>query len=290
MIKTMQNTGKIKMPTGKKVAVAISCEFNAQSLWLGKDGKLSPFLASSGELDAEVLLPRILEVLKKYGLKVTFFISGHTADTFSDECREIIMQGHEIGHHGYNHTDLVDMDIEQEKKMFEDGFTALGKLGVKPVGFRAPCCEFSQNTQSLLEKYGFLYDNTLMGNDIFPYYPRPVKVHEDRACEFGPISSVLEIPTSLHLDDFPFMGKNGHDWFIPHFDSNPPQELYDRCADTYEYASRFEGSMMNLTIHTQSTGNRYRIGAFERLLTFFLEHDAWIAPCMEIAKAAYFDK
>jgi peptidoglycan/xylan/chitin deacetylase (PgdA/CDA1 family) len=285
-MKTIQKTGKIQVPEGKKAALAICFEFNAQSIWWNDAGPVSQFAVSRGELDAEVCVPRILGILGQYRIKATFFIPGHTADTFPDACGAIIDQGHEVAHHGYNHRSLSSMTYEEEDMAMQMGFSALAKLGVKPLGYRAPGGEFSDNTLPLLEKYEFLYDNSLMGNDIYPYYPRPVTVYADRGCILGDPSQVLELPTSLHMDDFPFMDTAGRDPLLPAFDCMPPEELHDRCVDIYEYACRFEGTMLTLTLHTQATGNRSRIAAFERLLEHYLSHDAWIVTCEQLANAA----
>ena len=38
----MQKTGKVKLPPGKKVAVNLGCDFDAQSIWDGSFNLLSP--------------------------------------------------------------------------------------------------------------------------------------------------------------------------------------------------------------------------------------------------------
>ena len=285
MIQTSQKPGRIHLPEGKKAAVSISCIFSGPTIWTGPDGQVSQFTVSRGELDAEVCVPRILAALKKYGIKATFFIPGHTADTFPEICRAILADGHEIAHHSYMLTELSEMTLEQEEKAFQMGFEALERLGVRPTGFRAPN-EFSPNTLKLLEKYGFQYDCSLMGNDLAPYYPRPITLHTDTGCEFGQPSPVLELPVSLHLDDFPYMDTWGSDFQLPYFDCQPAEEFYDRVTDTYDYACRFEGAMLNLTIHSSATGNRPRMESFEKLLKYLLDHDAWLVPCNELAAAA----
>jgi len=43
---------------------------------------------------------RLLKLFAKYGIKTTFFIPGHSLETFPEECRMIVDEGHEIGLHG----------------------------------------------------------------------------------------------------------------------------------------------------------------------------------------------
>ena len=80
------------------------------------------------------------------------------------------------------------------------------RIGVKPRVYRSPYWDFSPNTLSILEEYGFSADSSLMGNDFRPYVIRRVEVHEvhaDPGNVFGASSKVLEIPVSWYLDDFP---------------------------------------------------------------------------------------
>ena len=43
------------------------------------------------------------------------------------------------------------------------------RIGVKPRVYRSPYWDFSPNTLSILEEYGFSADSSLMGNDFHPY-------------------------------------------------------------------------------------------------------------------------
>ena len=48
-------------------------------------------------------VPRILRLLARRDIPVTFFIPGHTIETYPDVCRMIVDAGHEVGLHGYAH-------------------------------------------------------------------------------------------------------------------------------------------------------------------------------------------
>lgn len=92
-------------------------------------GKSSPVYISRGEYGAVVGVPRILDLLDKYNLKTTFFIPGHTADTYPEACKEIVARGHEVGHHGYVHEDPTDLTLEVEDSILQRGFEILVKNG-----------------------------------------------------------------------------------------------------------------------------------------------------------------
>ena len=65
--------GKVKIPAGKKIAVNLGCDFDAQSLWICLN-RTSPAYMSRGEFGAEVGLPRLMRLFDKYKVKSTFCI------------------------------------------------------------------------------------------------------------------------------------------------------------------------------------------------------------------------
>lgn len=148
--------------------------------------------------------------MKKYNIEGSFCVPGHTADSFPDVCKEIIEQGHELLHHGYVHEDPTFLPIEEEEAILIKGFEALDKLGVRPIGYRSPGFDVSPNTLKLLEKHGIKYDTSLMGNDFYPYLPRYCQVNFDKGNVYGEPSSVVEMPVTWYLDDFPHLEFVGH--------------------------------------------------------------------------------
>lgn len=47
--------------------------------------------------------PQILGILKRYGIRATFFCTGIKAEKYPDLVSEIKIAGHQIGNHGYSH-------------------------------------------------------------------------------------------------------------------------------------------------------------------------------------------
>ena len=95
---------------------------------------------------------------------------------------------------GYVHENPTPMTLAEETKVMEMGLEALARIGVKPRVYRSPYWDFSPNTLSILEQYGFSADSSLMGNDFHPYVIRQVETHADKGNVFGRSSKVLEIP------------------------------------------------------------------------------------------------
>jgi cellulose synthase/poly-beta-1,6-N-acetylglucosamine synthase-like glycosyltransferase/peptidoglycan/xylan/chitin deacetylase (PgdA/CDA1 family)/spore germination protein YaaH len=83
--------------------------------------------------------PRILDVLKKYGVSGTFFMIGEEAQDNVGVMRRVYREGHEIGNHTYTHPDIsaistaaVDLQLNFTERLFAS------KLGVQPLYFRPP--------------------------------------------------------------------------------------------------------------------------------------------------------
>src|SRR3990167_8100170 len=53
-----------------------------------------------------VWTPKILDELKKVGIKATFFMIGHHVQKYPDVARRVAKEGHQIGNHGYAHSVL----------------------------------------------------------------------------------------------------------------------------------------------------------------------------------------
>lgn len=59
--------------------------------------------------------PRILDILRKYRVKATFFLIGQNAEENPGLVRRILAEGHEIGSHSYTHPNLGLASPEQVK-------------------------------------------------------------------------------------------------------------------------------------------------------------------------------
>jgi hypothetical protein len=62
---------------------------------------------------------RLLKMFEKYNIKTTWFIPGHSLETFPEECRMIADAGHEIGLHGYSHENPIAMTLEQQTAIMD---------------------------------------------------------------------------------------------------------------------------------------------------------------------------
>lgn len=115
---------------------------------------------SAGFFAAQVGVPRLLGMLKRRGIadKVTWFIPGHSAESFTSEVQQVVDTGCEIGLHGYAHEGAYSLTVQQERDILEKCIKITEKLtGKKPRGYRAPLYQIRESTLDLLEEYGFEY-------------------------------------------------------------------------------------------------------------------------------------
>jgi len=275
--------GHLNLPPGKKVAVNLGVDFDAQSLWLGAFNMPSPAMMARGEFGAAVGMPRLLELFDRYKVKTTFFTPGHTIDTFPDICKEAKSKGHEFAHHGYYHENPTKIDPETERRLIELALETFdNQLGMRPVGYRSPYWDYSESTLDLVEEYGFIYDSSLMARDLVPYHPQRWKVQWEQASLAGKASKVLELPVNWYLDDFPPLAYVGG--------IQPGQQdtetIFRRWKDIFDYAyERVDNAWYGIAVHPQIIGQAHHIMYFERLVEYISSKDgAWFATCEEIAK------
>lgn len=90
--------------------------------------------------------------------KCTWFIPGHSVESFPDEVRQVVDAGCEIGLHGYAHEGAYQLTPEQERDVLVKCIDISTKLtGKRPVGYRAPLYQLRESTLDLLEEFGFEY-------------------------------------------------------------------------------------------------------------------------------------
>ncbi len=87
----------------KNIAACLTFDFDAISLWLGGFRATSLSAVSRGEF-GRVGAVRLLTMLREWKIPSTWFVPGHSAETFPEIARQIAAEGHEIGNHGYFHS------------------------------------------------------------------------------------------------------------------------------------------------------------------------------------------
>ena len=94
----------------KEIFVAFGIDVDAVAGWLGSyGGEDSPCDISRGLFAGEVGSLRLLRLFERWGIKTTWFVPGHSIETFPEQMRAVADAGHEIGMHGYSHENPVAM-------------------------------------------------------------------------------------------------------------------------------------------------------------------------------------
>jgi peptidoglycan/xylan/chitin deacetylase (PgdA/CDA1 family) len=262
------------MSTTPRATVCLSFDFDAISIWIGPAGATSPSMISRGEF-GPVGVERILKLLDRKGITATFYVTGHTADTYPESVRAIVAAGHEIGHHGYLHENPLSLETkEAERRVLEMGREALDRAaGIRPVGYRSPAWDNSPYTIELLLEYGFRYESSLMAKDFEPYWCRVGDViRKDGPYEFGPNVDLVELPVSWLLDDYPHFEYRGG--ARPLQGLSAASKVEEIWRDEFDYMYKeVPNGVYTLTMHPQVIGRGYRMMMLERLIDHFASHD-----------------
>ena len=230
------------------------------------EGNANAALLSRAEFDAQVAVPRILTLLRDLEMPATFFIPGHTADCFPEMVQAVSAAGHEVGHHGYLHEPPARLSADEEVESLAKGVHSLRSItGLAPRGYRAPLWEPSGRTIGLLSEHLFAYDSSLMGTDFTPYWARSGDVIDAAGATLGPVTGVVEVPSSWLFDDWSYFaavrrGGGGG--------ATPPSHVREIWSEQVAFAvDEVPESVVVMTMHPQVSGQGYVL----RMLREFLQ-------------------
>ena len=271
--------------TDKNIKVCYGVDIDAVAGWIGRPARAESICdISRGVWAVKVGIPNLFELFRRYNIKTTCFITGHTIESFPTECKQLLAEGHEFALHGYSHENIMAMSPEQEEKVLVRTINIIGDLtGKKPAGYRSPAWEFTKTTASLLLKHGLLYDSSLMYHDFEAHYLRTgdrwytIDYTKDpetwmKPMEFGEETDLVEIPANWYLDDFPpvtyirnYLG-NTFGWVSP-------DVLFDIWKAHFDFLYRKGRGVLPLTVHPASSGRpQMIIMLHERLIPYMMGH------------------
>ncbi len=248
----------------------------------------SPSPISRGEFGPNVALPRILELLKKYDVSTSWYVPGHTLETYPDQCKQVFDAGHEIGHHGWTHRPPAGLSrAEEEAELVRANDNIKQLTGRSARGYRSPSWDLSQHSVELLLKHGFVYDSSMMGDDYTPYRVRNGDIIElEKPAVFGPETKLIEIPVSWTLDDFPhFEFIRTPTWILPG-NMNANRVLDNWINDFVYLRDNLEWGVITYTFHPFVIGRGHRMLALEKLIRTLKDGGA-VFTTLENAAAEY---
>jgi peptidoglycan/xylan/chitin deacetylase (PgdA/CDA1 family) len=126
----------------------------------------------------------LLDLLKKYQIKVTFFCTAVFAINAKEIVHEIISEGHEIASHGYSHSSVEFVNVLWSKQLLEE------ISGKAVTGYRMPYMK-KIDVQTITDA-GYLYDSSINPTFIPGRYNN---LNKHRTYFFD--KGLLQIPASV---------------------------------------------------------------------------------------------
>ncbi len=269
----------------KKIMCAFGTDIDSVAGWIGSyGGGDSPSDIQRGIFATEVGIPRLLRLFKKYDMPTSFFIPGHSLETFPKEMQMIVDHGHEVGAHGYMHENPVAMTPTQEEDVLVKSIELIEKLtGKAPKGYVAPWWEMSNSTAALLQKYGFSYDHSQGYRDFQPFYARTgdewnvidyTKTAADwmHPLKHGHEIDLVDIAANWYVDDLPPMmfikkSPNSHGFVNP-------RDIEQMWKDQFDWVYReMDYAVFAITIHPDVSGRPQVLLMLERLIEYINGHE-----------------
>jgi peptidoglycan-N-acetylglucosamine deacetylase len=219
---------------------------------------------SHGEFGPRVGAPRILELLARRGIPSTWFVPGHTLETFPDSTAAIVAGGHELACHGWFHEDFGELSTDEQRAILEQSAEAVERVtGARPAGWRAPYWALGPRTLELVEAAGFAYDSSLMDGDYGLHRVRIGDRHSTSdGTRWGRESRLVEVPVYWALDDW------------PHFEPGPsrdglaaPSKVLEIWLAELDYAWRHApGGLLSVAMHPECIGRGHRMAMLESFI------------------------
>jgi hypothetical protein len=158
----------IPWPDGAKCAACITFDMDADSLVHiahPKDGTAAwrrSRCCNPGRFRASLRY-------RQLNIKQTFFVPAWCIEQYPEAIEAMLAGGHELAHHGFLHEHPRELSDQEEAYWLDRGIEVIERVsGKRPRGWRAPLYNFSHRSADLLAARGFVYDASLMGDDI-PY-------------------------------------------------------------------------------------------------------------------------
>ena len=275
----------------------------------------------TGEVVLHQGMPRLLDLYDQYGVRATFFYTGHIARCYPEVVRMAHRRGHEVGSHGLTHEVDKAFDVlspeEQLRHLKESKQILEDIIGEEVVSFRAPAARVDKQIPEVLLEAGFKVDSSVASQrlDMMFSFGAWKKMHwlmaprkayftqPDNIFRKGD-SDLLELPISAMV--FPYIGTfmriapvlnrftrrllywetlcNGRQFvFLTH-----PNEFIDEEKETEtverrakNYISYLLGDVIRHKLKVKNLGEK-ALPIYERELAFFQKKDFVFTTCKEL--------
>ena len=129
---------------------------------------------------------RILEILAKHNIHVTFFATGGWVDSYPDDVKAILNAGHDLGNHSENHKNMSQLsNDEKEQEIMKVHDKVKNLTGYEMFLFRPPYGDYDNDVIKTATKCG--------------YYPIQWDVDSLDWKDYGVDSIISTVCTNKHL-------------------------------------------------------------------------------------------
>lgn len=99
---------------------------------------------------------KIMEILKKHDVKVTFFMTGGWVESYPDDVKMILAEGHDLGNHSQNHKNMSQLsNSEKEKELMSVHDKVKELTGYDMFLFRPPYGDYDSALIKTARKCGY---------------------------------------------------------------------------------------------------------------------------------------
>lgn len=99
---------------------------------------------------------KILEILKKHDVHVTFFMTGGWVESYPDDVKAILAAGHDLGNHSENHKNMSQLSDEEKKEELMKVHTKVQELtGYDMFLFRPPYGDYDNAVVNVAKDCGY---------------------------------------------------------------------------------------------------------------------------------------
>ena len=129
---------------------------------------------------------RILEILAKHNIHVTFFATGGWVESYPDDVKAILNAGHDLGNHSENHKNMSQLsNDEKEQEIMKVHDKVKNLTGYEMFLFRPPYGDYDNDVIKTATKCG--------------YYPIQRDVDSLDWKDYGVDSIISTVCTNKHL-------------------------------------------------------------------------------------------
>lgn len=270
--------------------VSVTYDLDAVSPWRFRHDL--PGNHELGVFGADVATPRLLDVHDSYDIPSTWFVPGHTIESFPEACEDVRDRGHEIQHHSWSHAANPSYNTRAEEELdFRRAYEAIEELtGSPPAGYRAPAGGFSEYTAEILEDHAIEWVSTSGSRDFEPYYLRTGwSIPRDGPYERGHETDIVKVPYHWARDDWL---QGGPIVSPPHPRLEPTlgamvtdEDVFARLRREYDWMrDNVQDGVFVVLLHPQHSGRASAVAAFEELVEHMIDTGARFAEISTIAE------